>query len=152
MQRLELSGLQRRLDEDGMALPNGRAADVRDIGWIRFLDVLRDNSWRTTWPSAGPNGWPSSMDDLNAHEFESGDVSVSEGVCIRLYPSRGTDSVWFDFDLRQLTHQKDADALSQFVRALAQAVQRPVQLTYEGDDDRVFALYDVHSDEFEWCD
>src|SRR4051812_23987715 len=42
--------LVRRLDEDGMALPNGRSLVATDAAWRDFLARLKDGNWSTTWP------------------------------------------------------------------------------------------------------
>lgn len=77
---------------------------------------------------------------------------MSRSRLINLYPSWGTEAVWFDFDAREIRHQADADALSDFIRMLGQAVGRPVELSYEGRDEEVFATYAPDRDEFEWSD
>jgi hypothetical protein len=88
--------------------------------------------------------------DLADDAFASGQVALSPTVDIVLYPSWGTDEVWFDFDARQMRTQEDVDALSAFIRTLGRVSGHRVELSYEGRDEDVFAAYDPNTDEFFW--
>ena len=51
-----------------------------------------------------------------------------------------------------MSTQQEVDVLCDFVRILGRTVDRRVDLTCEGDDDRAFATYDPRPDEFGWLD
>jgi hypothetical protein len=151
MKSLEQVRLAQRVATDGMALPNGGARNVSPSAWMHVLDQLSQDEWPTTWPEAGGRR-PQRLDDLADDAFALARVQVGPSVLVHLYPSWGTDDLWFDFDARELQHQPDADALSDFIRMLGQTVGRPVELSYEGRDEEVFATYAPDSDEFDWSD
>lgn len=141
----------RRLEGDGMTLPNGRALGATEEAWRDFLGVLKDSDWTTSWPSS--NGrWPSTLAELADEAFASCHVEVSPAVSIVLYPSWGTDQVWFDFAWEPMRTQADVDVFSTFVRVLGRTTGHQVHLSYEGDDENVFATYDSDSDSFSWAD
>jgi hypothetical protein len=148
---LDLAGLIRRLDTDGMTLPNGRALGATEKGWRDLLTVLGHGDWATRWPSSRGR-CPSTLADLADEAFASGLVQVSPSVTIVLYPAWGTDEVWFDFSTRTMRTQDDVDALCAFVRTLGRVVGHRVVLSYEGRDDDVWAGYEPETDEFAWTD
>jgi hypothetical protein len=148
---LDHTELVRRLDEDGMALPNGRSLVGADAAWRDFLARLKDGNWTTTWPDEQGRS-PSTVMDFADYAFAKGFVEVAPTVIIQLYPSWGTDAIWFDFNAREMRSQQDVDALSAFIRMVGRTTGAPVELSYEGRDEDVFAAYDPHTDEFRWTD
>ena len=148
---LDYVGLQRRLANDGMVLPNGRALNVSAAAWENLLDRLAQKQWATTWPdSEGIR--PRDKADLSKPAFALARVQVTATVRVNIFPSWGTDAVWFDFDAREMREQDDADALSDFIREVGQTVGRTVELSYEGRDGDVFAAYVPDLDDFRWTD
>ena len=144
-------GLQRRLINDGMVLPNGRALNVSAGAWKDLLDRISQKRWATSWPEGGGTR-PRDEHDLSKAVFAVAHVQITAGVHVNLYPSWGTDAVWFDFDARAMREQDDADALSDFIRMVGQTVGRTVELSYEGRDEDVFAAYAPDLDDFRWTD
>ena len=134
-----------------MTLPNGRALGATEAGWRELLALLRNSDWSTTWPSSHGR-CPSTLADLADEAFASGLVDVSPSVTIVLYPSWGTDEVWFDFSARMMRTQDDVDALSAFIRTLGRVVGHRVELSFEGRDGDVWAAYEPTADEFAWTD
>ena len=133
-----------------MVLPNGRALNVSGAAWEDLLDRSAREQWSTSWPESG-EGSPRGARDLSDDAFAVAHVQVTPTVLVIVYPSRGTDAVRFDFDVREMRQQVDADALSNFIRMLGQTVGRPVELSDEGRDGDVFATYAPDLDEFEWA-
>jgi len=134
-----------------MTLPNGRALGATETGWRDLLALLRNSEWPTTWPSS-QGRCPSTLADLAEDAFASGLVDVSPSVTIALYPSWGTDEVWYDFSTRMMRTQDDVDALSAFIRTLGRVVGHRVELSYEGRDEDVWAAYEPNADAFAWTD
>jgi hypothetical protein len=92
------------------------------------------------------------LTDLADDASASALLEVSPSVTVVLYPSWGTDEVWFDFSAQAMRTQEDVDALSAFIRTLGRVVGHRVELSYEGRDEDVFAAYDPNADEFFWTD
>jgi len=148
---LDHVGLQRRLANDGMVLPNGRALNVSASAWQDLLDRLSQERWVTSWPYGGGTR-PRGVADLATPAFALARVQVTATVRVTLFPSWGTDAVWFDLYAREIREQDDADALSDFIREVGRTVGRTVELTYEGRDADVFAAYVPDLDDFRWTD
>jgi hypothetical protein len=87
--------------------------------------------------------------ELTEDVFTVAHVQIGADVIVTLYPSLGTDAVWFDFDTREMRSQAEVDALCEFIRTLGRLVDGPVELSYEGGS-RVFAVYEPQGDEFRW--
>jgi hypothetical protein len=108
--------------------------------------------WKTSWGLAPNGAWPASPEDLTHAVFASGQVALGPGVVVNVFPSWGTDAIWFDVDARDLTSRPAADSLSDVIRALGRTVDRSVLLSYEGRDSELFAAYRPVPDTFEWLD
>ena len=147
---LLLTELQARVTDDDGDLPNGRAANVGVEGWRAFLAVLRTTGWSVTWDETILAAFPETLDDLMTEDVLTLHVEPKADVRMNVFPSWGFDHVWFDFSIRELNSQSDADALFEFVRLLGRSVGRPVALSYEGPDDHVFATYDPGDDAIAW--
>ncbi|WP_461024507.1 hypothetical protein [Thalassiella azotivora] len=149
--RLSLPTLWQRFTVEDGSLPNGRAEDVGPGAWTSFLDALARAGWDVTQGDPpllqGQRGavpLPSNEEGSTLH------VRPSWGVLVNVFPNWGDDSIWFDFDVREMQRQQDADALMAFLRLLGQSVQRPVLLSYEGADHLVFARYEPRLDALVW--
>lgn len=149
---LPLDALRQRVTDDDGYLPNGRAEDVDAGVWATFLGALQGSGWLLIRDDDPSQDWPltaeaaGSVDGLTLH------VQLSDSVRVNVYPSWGLDSIWFDFSVRELQQQEDADALMAFIRLLGQAAQRDVLLSYEGADEMVFARYEVARDALGWVE
>jgi hypothetical protein len=149
---LDVAELQRLVDDNpGMDLPNGRVVDTSSADWRALLHYLYEGPWRVSWPHAADQATrPSSADEAVHEDFSIGRVDLAAGVRVNVFPSWGTEHFWFDFSLRELRNQAAVDTLVEFLRGLGRAGGPLVMLSYEGDDDLVFAVYDADSDAFTW--
>lgn len=147
---LPLAALAERVTEDDGCLPNGCARSVDSAGWSAFLADLRARGWPVTWDGEPIADWPETAEDVGREDCPALQVRPSDSVRIRVFPSWGTDSIWFDFDVREMKRQQDADSLFAFVQMVGQAAQRVVDLSYEGFDEMVFARYDPAEDTMLW--
>jgi hypothetical protein len=150
---LTLADLRARLDPEDGCLPNGRAAGVNDSDWSRFLAALRDTGWKVLSGLNDDRPFPKTMENLLADEAtENVTLRIEAGpdVHVNVFPNWGLDIIWFDFDVRELKSQDDADSLHAFVRLLGRSVDKPVVLSYEGDDDMPFVRYEPARDTYMW--
>ncbi len=148
---LPLDALRQRVTDDDGYLPNGRAEDVDAAAWASFLGELQRSGWPVTRGDNPSQDWPltaaaAGQDGLTLH------VQPSDGVRVNVFPSWGIDSIWFDFSLREMQRQEDADALMAFLRLLGRATQRDVLLSYEGADEMMFARYEQARDALAWIE
>jgi hypothetical protein len=147
---LALDALRQRVTVDDGYLPNGRAEDVDASGWATFLAELRRSGWPLEVGGDPLGDWPGTA--AAAENASTLRVQPSHDVQINIFPSWGTDSIWFDFSLRDMQRQEDADALMAFLRLLGRAVQRDVLLSHEGADEMVFAHYVQAQDAVVWTE
>lgn len=149
---LSLDALRQRVGDDDGHLPNGRAEDVDAAAWATFLDELQHSGWQVRRGDDPSDDWPRTAAAAAAHDGLTLHGQPSDNVWVNIFPSWGTDSIWFDFNVREMQRQQDADALMAFLRLLGRAAQRPVLLSYEGADEMVFARYEPAQDALVWSD
>lgn len=150
MPDLRLADLKRHVKEDDGVLPNGRADRVMARAWPEFLRGLSDAAWPVTVNGDRVDVRAWTVEDLPAGNALILKVAVTSEVGINVFPGWGLDSIWFDFDIRQMREQKHADALDAFVCLLATSTEREVRLSYEGSDDIVFARFSPRDSSWRW--
>ena len=149
---LSLDALRQRVADDDGHLPNGRAECVDAAAWAAFLGELRHSGWHVRRGDDPSHDWPLTEAAAAAHDGLTLHVQASDTVRVNVFPSWGTDSIWFDFNIREMQRQQDADALMAFLRLLGRSAHRPVLLSYEGADEMVFARYEPAQDALVWSD
>lgn len=146
--------LHARFDlDDGGYLPNGRVEGATDADWLALLHSLRTARWPVESGVRGDRPTPKRIKDLLADAEEEAvalRIEPGSGVQVNIFPDWGLDTIWFDFDVRQMTTDVEIEGLRAFLRLLGRCVHKPVVLSHEGADDLVFAQYQPADDSFTW--
>ena len=146
---IQLARLVRAVTPDDGCLPNGRVEQVDLSHWLRVAQACDRLRWASSWQgwsddagNLSGDGWPG-PDLIESANAQCIQVLIPPGVQVNLWPAWGWQTLWFDFDMREISDQRAAGALGQFVHELAAATRGQVLLSYEGDDSAVFARYDL---------
>jgi hypothetical protein len=153
---IQLERLVQAVAPDDGCLPNGRVEQVDLADWWRAAQACGHPGWSSSWrgwsDEAGDltgDGWPG-LDLIESARAQCLQLLIPPRVQINVWPAWGWQTLWFDFDVREMTDQRAASALGHFVYELAAATGRQVLLSYEGADGAVFARYDSATDHVTW--
>ena len=124
-------------------MPDGLVTETTIEDWQRFLDLVRAEGWRSEW--AGRETLDSAHALFADDELHTLKVWPIESLQVNVFPLEET-SLDCDFDSRELTGD-GLCACFAFLRAVGQALGKPVLLKYEGADAPAFARYDPESDD-----
>jgi hypothetical protein len=153
---IELTRLKQAVTPDDGPLPNGRVEHVDLAHWQRFSQACDRQGWSSSWQgwsdesgSLEGEGWPASG-LFESTQVQKVQVVIPPGVQVNVWPGWGWQTLWFDFDVREIADQVTASALGHFVYELGTATGGQVLLSYEGADGAIFARYDPASDTVAW--
>ena len=97
----------------------------------------RQNSWPVTWTAEAFCELSETAGELFRSEFGgSHRARASSSIRINFFPYE-VSSISFDFDTEEVV-QGGVQVLLGFVREIGQGLQRAVDLSHEGDENRIF--------------